>query len=827
MKKLLILFILIIALLITPFTLFAESNKFYTIVCNPGEEASTEMRINWHTNEGITDSYVLYSKKTDTKWESATKVTPTSFTNNSFTQPNASGQAITQNGAVLSNLDSDTEYMYKITDGNNSSDVRYFKTAATNFSFIWSSDFHAYYDDGRRLKNATENIEEAIKINKGVDFILSTGDYVAHGGTYKWWKQVSEASWMKNYMFVSTLGNHDWMTSKGTTVSDGASHNFFSAFQNNPKNGYEGQENVCYYFYYGDALFIVLNTEEYSQKQYNWAEEVLKNANSQYIFMIQHYQTFNKSGAKNSAGYTRWHDLCDKYGVDIFFSGNSHVYVRSKSIYKDEVSKDKYKGTVYMVAPSSDGDRGETFNGFSSNLDLLEYGWANGSKTVACSIVNVTEGGISTRLVNKGGEILDSMFIPAKRPATSRTTHDLNGFNKEDFEKNIDVSYNSKDFSKPRVKVAATGYDVLRSIKIVNTENNEVYYYGKTPKGISYFQLENMNKGVYKLKIELDYYDNTLQTIYKTLQNTPKFGSINNIKYDVVNNTINLKWTEKFTLDSIKSVDIYINNELYKSLEKGIGKLDITSLNYNTTYDICIKVIDEDGTVLALYENTCTIDSQKFKVTFIGFNNKNLGIQEVEAGKSATAPDAEIIDGYTFIKWDKDFSNVSEDITVNAIYEKNKVYYKVTFVDSNNNVIEETQIEEGLSATSPKAPLIDGYEFTGWDKDFSKVTSDLTIKALYKKIIKTYTVIFKDKDGNELSKEEVEENTSARSPEVPLIDGYEFTGWDKDFSKVTSDLTINALYKEVTKESGCKSGSILFTSLLLLGLCLLKKKRFN
>ena len=249
MKRLFQLLLLFIIFLVPIAVLGAESTKFYTITCNPGEDSNTEVRINWHTDAGVTDSYVLYTKKSDTNWDNAVKVETTSIQNDAFTQLNAIGSVLTQNGAVLSNLEPDTQYMYKVTDGSEESSVRYFETGGgSSFSFIWTSDFHAYYDDARRLKAASANIEEAITMNGGVDFILSTGDTIAHGGTYKWWKQLGGASWIQRYMYADVLGNHDWMTSAGTYVENGASNIFFGANHNNPKNGYAGQENICYYF---------------------------------------------------------------------------------------------------------------------------------------------------------------------------------------------------------------------------------------------------------------------------------------------------------------------------------------------------------------------------------------------------------------------------------------------------------------------------------------------------------------------------------------------------------------------------------------------------
>jgi len=61
---------------------------------------------------------------------------------------------------------------------------------------------------------------------------------------------------------------------------------------------------------------------------------------------------------------------------------------------------------------------------------------------------------------------------------------------------------------------------------------------------------------------------------------------------------------------------------------------------------------------------------------------------------------------------------------------------------------------------------------------------------------KEYTVKFVDKDGNELVSLKVKEGQAAIAPDAPVVEGYEFKGWDTDFSKVVSDLVIKPIYEE-------------------------------
>lgn len=57
--------------------------------------------------------------------------------------------------------------------------------------------------------------------------------------------------------------------------------------------------------------------------------------------------------------------------------------------------------------------------------------------------------------------------------------------------------------------------------------------------------------------------------------------------------------------------------------------------------------------------------------------------------------------------------------------------YTITFVDWDGSVLKSEQVEEGQSATAPAEPTREGYTFIGWDKEFSNVSADLTVTALY------------------------------------------------------------------------------------------------
>ena len=60
-------------------------------------------------------------------------------------------------------------------------------------------------------------------------------------------------------------------------------------------------------------------------------------------------------------------------------------------------------------------------------------------------------------------------------------------------------------------------------------------------------------------------------------------------------------------------------------------------------------------------------------------------------------------------------------------------YYTVTFKDWNGQILKTQTVTKGASATAPPNPTRDGYTFIGWDKGFTNITSNLEVIAQYEK----------------------------------------------------------------------------------------------
>lgn len=182
----------------------------------------------------------------------------------------------------------------------------------------------------------------------------------------------------------------------------------------------------------------------------------------------------------------------------------------------------------------------------------------------------------------------------------------------------------------------------------------------------------------------------------------------------------------------------------------------------------------------------------KYTVTFMDGEKVLETYTNVPHGSAVTAPEVPKKDGKTFSKWDKDFKNITSDLTINAVYDVDT--FTVTFKDG-EKVLETQTVEYEAAATAPDTARLsppEGMHFAKWDKDFSKVTEDIEVSAVYE--LNEYTVIFKNGETT-LTADRVKHGSAATPPNVFDTPTAKFVGWDKSFDNVTSDLIVNAKFE--------------------------------
>ncbi len=134
-------------------------------------------------------------------------------------------------------------------------------------------------------------------------------------------------------------------------------------------------------------------------------------------------------------------------------------------------------------------------------------------------------------------------------------------------------------------------------------------------------------------------------------------------------------------------------------------------------------------------------------------------------------------------------------------YVAQSIEYTVKFLKRGGVVIKTQQVIEGESAIAPPLPTDDvGYLYTGWDKDFTNVQSDLNVNGVYEE--KSYTVNYSQTDATTESIPTFVSvpiyGTVGNFPTPPKRDGYTFAGWYRDMSFTTEFKTTDIITSNIT-----------------------------
>ena len=168
-------------------------------------------------------------------------------------------------------------------------------------------------------------------------------------------------------------------------------------------------------------------------------------------------------------------------------------------------------------------------------------------------------------------------------------------------------------------------------------------------------------------------------------------------------------------------------------------------------------------------------------------------------------------EGHTFVGWYTgdavtdgmvtSTTAIRADMALKARWRANS--FSVKFFGENGVLLKEESVLYGESAQAPTAPVVKGFVFDKWDADFSSVTEDMTINAIY--VAETYTLSYDTDGGDVLNNEVYRVGDVPVKPATPYKGGYTFVGWYLDADFVTpydfstgfkTDTTLYAYFSE-------------------------------
>ncbi len=213
--------------------------------------------------------------------------------------------------ATLTDLEPASRYFYKLTHEGEVKEGSFFTPVSPGNVFTF-----AVLGDTQSGGSLHQAIVNALLTNGYPDLLCHTGDMVSDGTKKDLWQAffANEEELLLNTVMAPAHGNHD----------HGLFGNYFAP----------GQSGKFWFgFPYGNAYFIVLNTEQNTAgAQRAFLEEQLITARStpdiDFIFVF-----FHKPGVTTSTSHNPdlgvllyFLDLFEAYNVDMVFNGHNHVY---------------------------------------------------------------------------------------------------------------------------------------------------------------------------------------------------------------------------------------------------------------------------------------------------------------------------------------------------------------------------------------------------------------------------------------------------------------------------------------------------------------------
>ena len=351
----------------------SEHAKPYSITNNLGENAESELVVQWQNEAGSLDQRVQITTADDVDFTYAHNVDATErILDHEILTEKKLGDYPTRGiyKANITGLEPGTDYIYRIGASDNWSETYYHTTAegeASEFSFTVCSDPQAptHVEMSNTLTKANE-------YDPDHRFFICNGDIVNDMG-----KAPSEiasytaaATEFNRYKPIAvSQGNHDTYGTTGDNVYLFGEATVFNSYVTFPDNGFEDDptKSNSYYYYYNNVLFIVMNTlikDEDYDRQADWLIDVLEankeSGRGEYIIVNSHIGPIgNRYGDKWKESPIRntYTPIFNKYKVDCVFYGHDHTYARTNPIVIDgtmdlktvDTTPDTENGVIYSI----------------------------------------------------------------------------------------------------------------------------------------------------------------------------------------------------------------------------------------------------------------------------------------------------------------------------------------------------------------------------------------------------------------------------------------------------------------------------------------------
>lgn len=260
------------------------------------------------------------------------------------------------NNVTATGLEEGKNYFYTYTENGVMSSAEKIKIQPQEkFTVLFISDAQIGRSGDENLEEVlirdtcgwNYTVDKMMKFYPDAAFLISGGDQFQSEDSLVQMKAYLSPEELRSLPVANTIGNHD---SDATLYGD---------IFNNPnevKEIFRSEAGTGYFYTYGDALFITINSENAMPSDTAKVIRTAVNAHpdKKWRIVTMHRNPYSASLADKEFSEERvlFSSIYDCYDIDLVLSGHDHFYSRTKVMYG---GKEAEEGTVYLQTSSASG----------------------------------------------------------------------------------------------------------------------------------------------------------------------------------------------------------------------------------------------------------------------------------------------------------------------------------------------------------------------------------------------------------------------------------------------------------------------------------------
>lgn len=419
-------------------------------------------------------------------------------------------RSYTSHKALVSGLLPATVYSFRVGNDGAWSNIGTFKTAATGkdaFSFIYITDTQANTADMFDVTQKT--VHRALTDVSDADFLLCNGDFVESSGStnseWEWeqWFATMQDCWMK-LPIVPIQGNHD------TSSNNNFALHFNTDTTYNEREGVvpTTMNGTVYSFVKGDALFLVVNYEDWNKEGYfesltKWMrEQVQLHPDTKWRIATYHKCMFtgsqsHQSDADEVAERNAMLPVYDELKIDLALQGHDHIYevigpVKNSNKTLENGAVEDQEIVTGGVRENMTGKQGGVYNVANGTLYFLNN--SAGKKKYEPRDESAMTAAYPQHLVNNYWGLFSGKFGQTGDPTFSKVYVSTDSISIATY--TVDGNGKASKFDSFKVikKDVASSVNSAntQAVKIISDNNGKITVKGVTPEKIDIYSLDGV-----------------------------------------------------------------------------------------------------------------------------------------------------------------------------------------------------------------------------------------------------------------------------------------------------------------------------------------------